>query len=200
MNEIVSNDYKDKLLNENYKLIYPNDLNLNMTMKYEDNKIINKLGFESSLGLIKSFKNRKNLFLFWSVYKLLKNVSSRGLVLEFRESNKSEVKKLSVTNIKLLNEQGEEYLERKWTKRIKELYLNADNRSLVIIIDEIPNYKDGVIPKFSGKRIKRGAYRSKTRTINADVNGAYNTMVKEDSNYIIGNREQLGFIPTLIKL
>lgn len=136
MNEIVSNDYKDKLLNENYKLIYPNDLNLNMTMKYEDNKIINKLGFESSLGLIKSFKNRKNLFLFWPVYKLLKNVSSRGLVLEFRESNKSEVKKLSVTNIKLLNEQGEEYLERKWTKRIKELYLNADNRSLVIIIDE----------------------------------------------------------------
>ena len=66
--------------------------------------------------------------------------------------------------------------------------------------DEIPNYKDEVIPKFSGKRIKRGLYRSTTRKINADVNGAYNTMVKEDSNYIIGNREQLGFNPTLIKL
>ncbi len=66
--------------------------------------------------------------------------------------------------------------------------------------DEIPNYKDEVIPKFSGKRIKRGAYKSKTRIINADVNGAYNTMVKEDTNYIIGNREQLGFNPTLIKL
>lgn len=137
MNNIVSNDYKDKMLNENYKLIYPNDLNLNMIMKHEGNKIIHKLDmYESSLGLIKSFKNRKNLFLFWHVYKLLKNVSSRGLSLEFRESNKSEVKKLPVTNIKLLNEQGEEYLERKWTKRIKELYLNADNRSLVIIIDE----------------------------------------------------------------
>ena len=66
--------------------------------------------------------------------------------------------------------------------------------------DEIPNYKDEVKPKFSGKRIKRGLYRSSTRIINADVNGAYNTMVKEDSNYIIGNREQLGFNPTLIKL
>ena len=66
--------------------------------------------------------------------------------------------------------------------------------------DEIPNYKDEVIPKFSGKRIKRGAYKSKTRIINADVNGAYNTMVKEDTNYIIGNREQLGFNPILIKL
>ena len=66
--------------------------------------------------------------------------------------------------------------------------------------DEIPNYKDEVKPKFSGKRIKRGAYKSKTRIINADVNGAYNTMVKENPNYIIGNRKQLGFNPILIKL
>ena len=66
--------------------------------------------------------------------------------------------------------------------------------------DEIPNYKDEVKPKFSGKRIKRGAYKSKIRIINADVNGAYNTMVKENPNYIIGNRKQLGFNPILIKL
>ena len=66
--------------------------------------------------------------------------------------------------------------------------------------DEIPNYKEGAKYKFSGKRIKRGLYRSTTRKINADVNGAYNTMVKEDTNYIIGNREQLGFNPILIKL
>lgn len=66
--------------------------------------------------------------------------------------------------------------------------------------DEIPNYKDETIPKFSGKRIKRGLYRSTTRKINADVNGAYNIMVKENPNYIISNREQLGFNPTLIKL
>lgn len=66
--------------------------------------------------------------------------------------------------------------------------------------DEIPNYKDETIPKFSGKRIKRGLYKSTTRKINADVNGAYNIMVKENPNYIIGNREQLGFNPILIKL
>ena len=66
--------------------------------------------------------------------------------------------------------------------------------------DEIPNYEDKTKPKFSGKRIKRGLYRSTTRKINADVNGAYNIMVKENPNYIIGNREQLGFNPILIKL
>ena len=66
--------------------------------------------------------------------------------------------------------------------------------------DKIPNYKEGEKYKFSGKRIKRGLYRSSKRKINADVNGAYNTMVKEDSNYIISKREQLGFNPILIKL
>lgn len=66
--------------------------------------------------------------------------------------------------------------------------------------DEIPNYKDETKPKFSGKRIKRGLYRSTTRKINADVNGAYNIMVKENPNYIISSREQLGFNPILIKL
>ena len=66
--------------------------------------------------------------------------------------------------------------------------------------DEIPNYKDEIKPKFSGKRIKRGLYKSTTRKINADVNGAYNIMAKENPNYIIGKREQLGFNPILIKL
>ena len=66
--------------------------------------------------------------------------------------------------------------------------------------DEIPNYKDETKPKFSGKRIKRGLYRSTTRKINADVNGAYNIMAKENPNYIIGKREQLSFNPILIKL
>ena len=66
--------------------------------------------------------------------------------------------------------------------------------------DEIPNYKNGATHKFSGKRIKRGLYKSTTKKINADVNGAYNIMVKENSCYITGNRNQLGFYPTLIKL
>ena len=66
--------------------------------------------------------------------------------------------------------------------------------------DEIPNYRDETKPKFSGKRIKRGLYKSTTRKINADINGAYNIMVKENPNYIISKREQLGFNPILIKL
>ena len=66
--------------------------------------------------------------------------------------------------------------------------------------DEIPNYGDKIKHKFSGKRIERGLYQSKTRKINADINGAYNIMVKENSNNIICDRKQLNFNPTLIKL
>lgn len=66
--------------------------------------------------------------------------------------------------------------------------------------DDIPTYGNEVNYKFSGKRIKRGLYESTTRKINADVNGAYNIMVKENINNIICDRKQLGFNPTLIKL
>lgn len=68
--------------------------------------------------------------------------------------------------------------------------------------DDIPNYKDKneIKYKFSGKRIKRGLYKNEIRKINADVNGAYNIMVKENPNNIIYDRKQLRFSPTLIKL
>ncbi len=49
--------------------------------------------------------------------------------------------------------------------------------------DTIPTY--GTKPenwKPSGKRIKRGLYRSKSGLINADVNGSYNILVKEFPN------------------
>lgn len=36
--------------------------------------------------------------------------------------------------------------------------------------------------KPSGRRIKRGLYRSKSGLINADVNGSYNILVKEFPN------------------
>ncbi|MBQ3420368.1 MAG: transposase, partial [Romboutsia sp.] len=45
--------------------------------------------------------------------------------------------------------------------------------------DTIPDYGDKDIPKFSGKRVKRGLYVSKNGiTLNADVNGACNILRK----------------------
>jgi IS605 OrfB family transposase len=45
--------------------------------------------------------------------------------------------------------------------------------------DPLPVHGNGPVPTFSGQRVKRGLYRAaKGRRINADVNGAYNTLRK----------------------
>ncbi|PEY98180.1 transposase, partial [Bacillus sp. AFS018417] len=45
--------------------------------------------------------------------------------------------------------------------------------------DAIPTYGEEDIPVFSGKRIKRGLYRTKeNKLLNADVNGSYNILKK----------------------
>lgn len=44
--------------------------------------------------------------------------------------------------------------------------------------DYIPTYGDSQIPAFSGKRVKRGLYKSALGTINADVNGSLNIIRK----------------------
>jgi putative transposase len=45
--------------------------------------------------------------------------------------------------------------------------------------DTIPMHGDKVIPKFSGRRVKRGLYKSPQGLINADINSALNILRKE---------------------
>lgn len=138
MNEIVSNDYKEDLLKDNYKLIYPNNLGLILTMKNkEGKKVIYRISYDNmNISLIRFLKNRKKLFLFCRIYDLLEIISKIPLNLEFRDSESPGCQYAPITKIKLLDEKGEEYLGRRWTKRIKELYLNVSKESLVIVIDE----------------------------------------------------------------
>lgn len=138
MNEIVSNDYKKDLLKNGYKLIYPNDLGLNLIMKNkEDKKVIDRISYDNvNISLIQFLKNRKNLFLFCRAYDLLETISKNPLNLEFRDSDSPGCQYATITNIILLDGKGEEYLGRTWTKRIKELYLNVGKESLVVVIDE----------------------------------------------------------------
>jgi putative transposase len=73
-------------------------------------------------------------------------------------------------------------------------------------LDDVPNYVKGsdVEHKFSGKRIKRGLYKSADgRVINADVNGSYNilrkVMFKEGKDFTFGEIEGLAVNPVRIK-
>lgn len=76
------------------------------------------------------------MFLFCHVYDFLETISKNPLNLEFRDSESPGCQYAPITKIKLLDEKGEEYLGRRWTRRIKELYLNVPKESLVIVIDE----------------------------------------------------------------
>jgi len=70
-------------------------------------------------------------------------------------------------------------------------------------LDLIPTYKkgDSTNYKFSGRRIKRGQYKSKSgRLINADVNGAYNILSKAIPNAFSDGIEGVGVHPINIKL
>lgn len=139
MNEIVSNDYKEDLLKDNYKLIYPNNLGLIVTMNKGDTKIIFKRGFDKKLGLLGAFENSNKLFVSYHIFDTARRLNSNShekLTLEFKELNKSEIKEIPIVNIKILDEQGEEYLNNTWSRRIKKIYLNTEKAALIIVIDE----------------------------------------------------------------
>ncbi|MBE9212337.1 transposase [Plectonema cf. radiosum LEGE 06105] len=68
--------------------------------------------------------------------------------------------------------------------------------------DDLPVYKakSDVKPVFSGKRVKRGLYKTSTsRTINADTNGSLNIARKVIPNFMDGI-EGLPFIPVVLGL
>jgi len=68
-------------------------------------------------------------------------------------------------------------------------------------MDDIPVYQKGVKHTFSGKRIKRGLYRSaNSQLINADVNGSYNILRKAVPNALSDGIEGIVVCPVKITL
>ena len=68
--------------------------------------------------------------------------------------------------------------------------------------DTLPSYKakSDIKPVFSGKRVKRGLYKTSTgKTINADTNGSLNIARKVIPNFMNGI-EALPFVPVVLGL
>lgn len=64
--------------------------------------------------------------------------------------------------------------------------------------DPIPRYGDKK-PNFSGKRVKRGLYKSNLGNLNSDVNGSYNIIRKVKSNAFEGyDLKALPFMPSVL--
>lgn len=139
MNEITLNK-TEQLLKDGYKLIYPNNFGLNLSMKSNEritnNNIIYKIGIAfDGFRIIEGFRNRNKLFLsdriYHEIYKLENdNYRNRNpLVLFFEEKNGTKAIGAKITHIEVLDEKGEEIPKLSWVKRIKEIYLNKDKSS-----------------------------------------------------------------------
>ena len=206
---VVTNDGDNPILISGRKIKSINQYYNKMTSK---NKALLPYNVFTSKSLHRLWLKRNNK-ISYEIHKVTKFLAN---YFDERDVNKVIIGNNSgwKNEINLGKRNNQNFVNIPYTKFINQLTYKCQLLGIIVIVreesytskasfldyDEIPNYKDEVIPKFSGKRIKRGLYRSTTRKINADVNGAYNIMVKENPNYIIGNREQLGFNPTLIKL
>lgn len=114
------------------------------------------------------------------------------------------------TNINIGKKNNQNFVQIPHTKFIKQLTYKAQLLGITVIITEesytskasfldqdlIPKYKKGQKHAFSGKRVKRGLYKSANGTlINADVNGSLNILRKAIPNVFIEGIEGLGVIP-----
>ena len=206
---VVTNDGDNPILISGRKIKSINQYYNKMTSK-QQSLLPNNIFTSKSLDRLWLKRNNKISYEIHKITKFLANYFDERDVSKVIIGNNSGWK----SGINLGKRNNQNFVSIPYSKFINQLTYKCQLLGITVITreesytskasfldyDEIPNYKDETIPKFSGKRIKRGLYKSTTRKINADVNGAYNIMVKENPNYIIGNREQLGFNPILIKL
>ena len=206
---VVTNDGDNPILISGKKLKSINQYYNKMTSK-QKSLLPNNIFTSKSLDRLWLKRNNKISYEIHKVTKFLANYFDERDVSIVVIGNNSGWK----NGINLGKRNNQNFVNIPYTKFINQLTYKCQLLGITVITreesytskasfldyDEIPNYKDKTKHKFSGNRINRGLYRSTNRKINADVNGAYNIMAKENPNYIISNREQLGFNPILIKL
>lgn len=206
---VVTNDGDNPILISGKKIKSINQYYNKMTSK-QKSLLPNNIFISKSLDRLWLKRNNKISYEMHKITKFLANYFDERDVSKVIIGHNSDWKNC----INLGKRNNQNFVNIPYTKFINQLTYKCQLLGITVITreesytskasfldyDEIPNYKDETIPKFSGKRIKRGLYRSTTRKINADVNGAYNIMAKENPNYIISKRGQLGFNPILIKL
>ena len=206
---VVTNDGNNPILISGKKIKSINQYYNKMTSKQES-LLPNNIFTSKSLDRLWLKRNNKISYEIHKITKFLANYFDERDISKVIIGNNTGWK----NGINLGKRNNQNFVNIPYSKFINQLTYKCQLLGITVITreesytskasfldyDEIPNYEDETKPKFSGKRIKRGLYKSTTRKINADVNGAYNIMAKENPNYIIGKREQLGFNPILIKL
>ena len=143
MNNIAQN-FKESLLANDNKLIYPNykKINVNIFTKKIEIRIFAKKFFSlfkkaqdmEQLTPIQKMLNWGKLFLNEERYKHIKDLKKDEVLVKFFNKDGFE-EKFVFSTIKIYDEKGAPYFS-SYTKKIKEIYLNFNSKSVIIIIDE----------------------------------------------------------------
>lgn len=133
MNTITQN-FKDNLLNTGHKLIYPNSKKIELRIFTKNIFTLVKKAQNTRLTLIQTVSNWNQLFLREDYYKFIKNLKKDEVFIKFFNENGYE-KKFIFSTIKIYDEKGMPY-NSLFVKKIKEIYLNFDSKSVIIIIND----------------------------------------------------------------
>ena len=144
MNNIAQN-FKESLLANDCKLIYPNHQKMNVRVfaKRIEVRIFAKKFFSlfkkaqdmEQLTLTQKILHWGQLFLIEERHKYIKDLKKDDILVKFFNKDGFE-EKFVFSTIKIYDEKGAPYFSL-YTKKIKEIYLNFNSKSVIIIIDEI---------------------------------------------------------------
>lgn len=140
----ISQNFKESLLANDCKLVYPNrqKMNVRVFAKRIEVRIFAKKFFSlmkkaqdiEQLTPIQKMLNWGKLFLNEERYKHIKDLKKDGVLVKFFNKDGFE-EKFVFSTIKIYDEKGAPYFS-SYTKKIKEIYLNFNSKSVIIIIDE----------------------------------------------------------------
>lgn len=134
MNNIAQN-FKESLLANDCKLIYPNSKKIEIRIFAKKLFSLTKKAQDlEQLTPIQKVLHWGQLFLNEERYKHIKELKKDELLVKF--FNRSGIEeKFVFSTIKIYDEKGAPYFS-SYTKKIKEIYLNFNSKSVIIIIDE----------------------------------------------------------------
>lgn len=136
MNEIVSVKDENKL--DGYKLVYPNNKDLTVRLYKDNQRLLTRCDESCYLRFFESLCNLKALFIEKSNYQetLSKSFYKPNFRLIFNSFKDDSFKKeYNISHVKFINEQQEK-IEIAYPKKIKNIYVNIAEETVVIIIDE----------------------------------------------------------------
>ena len=140
----ISQNFKESLLANDCKLVYPNHQKMNVRVfaKRIEVRIFAKKFFSlikkaqdiEQLTPIQKLLHWDQLFLNEERYKHIKDLKKDELLVKFFNKDGFE-EKFVFSTVNIYDEKGTPY-HSLYTKKIKEIYLNFNSKSVIIILDE----------------------------------------------------------------